>query len=197
MKNTKNKQILNFIEDFGFITSNICANVCYKNNKYPYNQACRKLKEMTDNKWIKRYKDNKTSEYIYVDNLSKNLSNHKYILIELYSYIYKNADSIEYFKLEEPWISNKYRSDAHIVYIKNGKLRGLLVEIEFYHKLDVNKYQEIYESNEVQNWYIDKYDLNVFPTVLIVNATGNPRLISDYYNIKYTDYTFKGIEKIL
>lgn len=43
------KDVLNFINDYGFITADICADTMYKNKSQAYNQASRKLKSMWDN----------------------------------------------------------------------------------------------------------------------------------------------------
>ena len=48
----KVRNILNFIDKYGFITSKICANLFYKDNKYKLDMARRTLNKLVNNKDI-------------------------------------------------------------------------------------------------------------------------------------------------
>ena len=192
---TASKDIKFFIEDFGFITTYIAANVIYKNKTFPRNQARRKLKDMNDKKQIKRFKSS-SGEYIYTNDFKSNISAHKKVLIELFSFIYNQSKDVEYFKIEEPWMNNKYRSDGHIIYLDNDNyLKSFLIEIEFYHKTDKKKYIDIYESGEVQQWYYKKYDIdNYFPSIIIINQSGIKKFDYTFTDIISCNYKFEGLE---
>ena len=61
------------------------------------------------------------------------------------------------------------------------------------------KYEEIYNSNEVQQWYLNRYEINnYFPIVMIVNYSGKVNQNSDNFNIIALDYDFTDLtHKIL
>ena len=179
----KVRNILNFIDKYGFITSKICANLFYKDNKYKLDMARRTLNKLVNNKDI--------------------ISEHRYALLNLYSEINCIVNNIEYFKLEEQWLEGKRRSDAHIIIsnIINGDevFKSYLIEYDKYHKTDIKKYEEIYNSNEVQQWYLNRYEINnYFPIVMIVNYSGKVNQNSDNFNIIALDYDFTDLtHKIL
>ena len=198
----KVRNILNFIDKYGFITSKICANLFYKDNKYKLDMARRTLNKLVNNKDIISNTSCFGKELIYQFN--KNIvSEHRYALLNLYSEINCIVNNIEYFKLEEQWLEGKRKSDAHIIIsnIINGDevFKSYLIEYDKYHKTDIKKYEEIYNSNEVQQWYLNRYEINnYFPIVMIVNYSGKVNQNSDNFNIIALDYDFTDLtHKIL
>lgn len=192
------REILNFIEDYGFITINICSSIFYKNNKQRYNQARVKLKNLYDNKVLKRWEHPYSGEYIYQFD-SKRISDHAKYMLDLYAAVNLLVDKIDYFKLEEPWMGNARRNDAHIVYIKDDYLGAFLVEFEKYNTTSVKKIDEIFESNEVQEWYKERYGDYFFPTILLVTPTGRSKCKSetDKWESTSINYNLDGLEDIL
>lgn len=198
----KVRDILNFIDKYGFITTKVCANIFYKYNKSNIDQARRVLTKLVNNHDIVANKSAYGRELIYQFN--KNLvPDHKYALINLYSDIYSIVNNVEYFKLEEQWLDGKRRSDAHIIISNtiNGEevFKSYLIEYDKCHKTDLKKYEEIYDSNEVQQWYKDKYGIdNYFPIVIIINYSGKIKDSSDNFNVISLDYSYTDLtHKIL
>lgn len=192
------KDILNFIEDYGFITSKICGNIMYKNSRYGVEQARKKLKSLVNNGDIKAYNDRLYGKELLYQKFKKPVSSHKYYLLNFYSEIYKLVDKVEYFKLEETWHFANKRSDGHIIISnsKNGKryVKGFLIEFEKYHKMEQDKYDTIYETGEVQQWYKLKYGVANFPDIIVINYRGETDAITDYsYSIIGLDYNFEGL----
>ena len=65
MRFTKNtRQILDFIDEYRFITAKQCANIFYKGRKLPLIQAQKKLKLLYDNGVIKRNQDKYTNRHV-------------------------------------------------------------------------------------------------------------------------------------
>lgn len=188
------KDILEFIDNYGFITVNQCANIIYKGNKKPITQAQQKLKLLYDNKILKRtlyY----TGVYVYSKTTSKPTM-HKMLLLDLYSYIY-NKYEVVYFEKESRWELSKRRNDGHIIFIKDCNPIGLLLEIDYSHATTKNKLDDIYKTGEVQKWYLDNYEEEYFPTVLIVNSSGAISYNSSEYNVVATDFNFNNLVDIL
>ena len=196
MRFTKNtRQILDFIDEYRFITAKQCANIFYKGRKLPLIQAQKKLKMMCDNGIIKRKQDKFTKEYIY--SFDGNVpNNHKLYLIDLYSYLY-NRYEVVYFNTEEIWNISKRRNDGHIIIEKDGSLIGILIEIDINHITNKAKTDSIYNSGEVQYWYEQNFGVPYFPSFIIVNASGKSRIHSEYYEVIATDFTLESLCKML
>jgi hypothetical protein len=195
----KIRNILNFIETYGFITTRICANLFYKEDKCKLDVARRVLNRLVDNKDIVANKNSYGRELIY--QFKKNtVSDHKYYLLNLYAEINNIVTQIDYFKLEETWSLSKRRSDAHIIFHNNvnGKLdfNSYLIEFDKYHKTNpTEKYNSIYDTEEVQEWYKENQDEeDYFPDVIIINYNGQC-IKSDRaeYKIIGLDYNFTDL----
>jgi hypothetical protein len=193
----KVRDILNFIDEYGFITSNICANIFFKNTKCQIDLARRCLRKLANNKDVIANKHQYGKELIY--QFKRNVvSDHKYYLLNFYSEIYKQVTEVKYFKLEETWGSR--RSDAHIIFnnIIDGddSYKSYLIEFDKFHKTNPNeKYNEIYDSGLVQEWYNENQGIdNYFPDVIIINYSGKCiKSNRDDFNIVGLDYNFTDI----
>jgi hypothetical protein len=193
----KIRNILNFIDDYGFITSHICANIFFKDNKCSIDLARRCLRKLANNKDIVANKHQYGKELIY--QFKKNIvSDHKYFLLNFYSEIYKQVTEVKYFKLEETWGGR--RSDAHIIFnnIIDGEdsFKSYLIEFDKFHKTNpTEKYNEIYDSGLVQEWYQENQDItDYFPDVIIINHSGKcTKGNRDDFNIIGLDYDFTDI----
>ena len=151
---------------------------------------------MYENKAITKYIHPVTKEFIY--QVEKNeVDDHRRMIIDLYSRIYEFADEIIYFKIEEAWDVSNRRNDAHIIFSKDDSVIGLLVELDKSHKTSKKKLDDIYNSGEVQQWYLDKFNVEYFPSFLIISLLGNTRHISDNYECLAVNYEFEGLEAIL
>lgn len=197
----KIRDILGFIDQYGFITTRICSNLFYKDNKYKIDLARRSLTRLVNNGDIISNKDTYGKELIYQFKKGT-VSDHRYALLNLYGEINCLVDSIEYFKLEESWRESNKRSDAHIIITNNidneVQFKSFLIEYDKFHKTNPNeKYNEIYYSNEVQEWYQNKYDIdNYFPDVVIINYSGkSEKSNNENFNILGLDYNFTNLTK--
>lgn len=190
------RAILEFIDKYGFITSKICRNIFYKNKKAGIDQARRKLNQLVENKDIVASKRKYTKEFIY-QRRKKSISDHRYILLNLYSEIYNKVNNVEYFKLEEHWSESKKISDAHIIYnnIVDGEelKRSYLIELDNHSATEKDKYIKIYDSNEVQEWYKNKFGEEIFPDVIQVNYNGIPHIDAEEFNVIGLDYEFNNL----
>jgi hypothetical protein len=195
----KVRDILNFIDEYGFITTRITANLFYKDDKYKLDVARRVLNRLVNNKDIVANKNQYGKELIYQFKKST-VSDHKYYLLNLYSEINNIVTNVEYFKLEETWSLTNRRTDAHIIFnnIINGQdsLKSYLIEFDKFHKTNpTEKYNQIYDSNEVQQWYLVNQGINnYFPNVIIINYNGKCNLSNrDDYKIIGLDYDFTDL----
>ena len=196
----KGRLVLDFINNYNFITANICRRMFYKDIKTGYRTAAKKLQDMYDNKILTRYRHPQTDEYIYQIN-KKQINEHHRYAIELYSRINEFADEVLYFTDKEKdvaWKNSKRRSDFHIVYKYKDKLYALLGEVDFSHFTSKNKLMDIYLSGDVQEWYRKNYDVeDFFPTIVILNVLGNCEFKDIPFDLISIDFYFEKLEKAL
>lgn len=193
----KTREILNFISEYGFITTNICSKVFYKGNKNGYSQSIVILNKLFKNGDLKRYQHENTKEWVY-QMQSKLVDDHRKSMLDLYSSIFTLVDSILYFKIEENWAISKRRSDAHIIFSKDGVTNSFLVEYEKYHTTSNNKLKEIFNSGEVQEFYSKRFGADAyFPNVLVISPLGTTRLVSDDITIVCIAYDLKGLYELI
>lgn len=192
----KTRDILNFIDKYGFITCKICSNIFYKNVKYGLTQSRATLDRIVKNGDIIANKQEYGREKFYQFS-KKVVPKHDYYILNLYGEINKLVNTVEEFHLEQHWIGGKRRSDGLIVVgvniDKEYYSRPFFIECDFTHKTDKDKYNEIYEDGEVQ----EKYGL--FPDVIQLAFTDKPTIESNgEYKVIGLDYNFTNLaSKIL
>jgi hypothetical protein len=195
----KVRNILNFIDKYGFITTRICANLFYKDDKCKIDMARRVLNRLVNNKDIKAHKDKYGKELIY-QREKNTISDHSYYLLNLYAEIHSIVTEVIYFSLETTWSLAKRRSDAHIIFHNNIngelKFKSYLIEFDKYHKTNPReKYNSIYDSEEVQEWYKEHYNIDDwFPDVMIINYNGKCESSDkEDFDIIGLDYNFTDL----
>lgn len=193
----KTREVLGFIADYGFISTKVCSKVFYRENKNGYTQARVILNKLFKNGDLKRYEHEVTKEWIYQFN-KKVIDPHRKAMIDLYAEIFTIVDSIEYFKVEATWCISNRRSDAHIIYTKDGCVNSFLIEYERYHSTSQRKLDEIYASGEVQEFYKLKYKVDdYFPNVLVISPLATTKLVSDNINIVCIAYNLEGLNELI
>lgn len=197
----KTRDILDFINNYGFITSKICGNIFYKNSKFATEQARRKLKSLVDNKDIVGNTMGFSKELIYQISKSQ-ISNLEYYIFNIYSKIYKISDEVLYFDYDNFFKNTKKHYDIHIIIKRKindiSTIIGLIIDFEKFRKIDDDKYNIIYENEHLQDWYMDNFNINIFPNILLVNYSGKTLINSkNNYKILSCDYNFTNIDKLL
>lgn len=194
--NENTREIISFIEKYGFITSNICSRTIYKGYKQNYQLASRKLRKMEQSKLLQRYLDN-SNEFIYQIN-KKHITPHKYYLIDFYSRLYERVDNVLLFEVERSWPISKKRNDGFIIYKNGDSFYSLLIEIDYSHYTSKDKLDAIYNSKEVQKYFKDNYDIdNYFPTILVISMIGNAKYKDVEFDYLPLDFNFTNIDRLL
>lgn len=189
------KAVLSFIQDYGFATIKIISNIMFKDNRNGKEQARVVLQKLVNNGDLIKWKTPERRECIYQFKKDK-VSDHKYYLLNLYSEIYKLVDEVIYFKLEESWDLSKRRSDAHIVFSVGKVDKYYLVEFDKHHSTDISKYDEVYDSEEVQEWYEERCGERIFPDILVIDSAGKTKVKSERdYKVVCIDYSFTNLLK--
>lgn len=169
--------ILNHIEKFKFITINQCGNIFYPKHKFPNQQARRSLNRLVEGGFIKVWKKIGYQNIYY--NIKPITRSHPIILMDFYSLFIKNNFDIKYFATEVDFGIKVPDGVLEYINSKTGKIIPLLVEIDCFNKTKLKTLENLYDSNVVQEYYLKRYGVPIFPNVVIISAT------------KRTDYSEK------
>lgn len=196
----RDKDILRFIEEFKSITINQCAKIFFKNSteKNAYYQARKRLRLLSDNNYLKRFRKDMRTEVVYY--FKNKLSEHDLKVLDIYAEIIDLGAEITLFEREHiiPTKNKEYRADALIECQKDGYFYPILIEIDYTHFTSQKKLDDIYNSNYFQNKY-KKLDDNIFPTIIIVRPflPNNTNTANNNYSILYFDINNINNIKIL
>lgn len=193
----RDKEIIKFIEKYGSITITQCSKIFFKNCKENYYQARKRLKKLSDNKYLNRYRKDMRSETVYY--LEKKLSIHDLKVLDIYSYLIYSGATIKLFNQEYviPAGDKNYRADALIEFVYEDYFFTLLIEVDYTHYTSQKKLLDIYNSSYFQNKYKDLGE-NIFPKVVIIR----PAVImecksTEQIDILYLDFDLKNIGQVL
>lgn len=195
----RDREILQFIQDYKSITVNICSKIHFRKSKYNYIEASRRLKIMHKNGVIKRTRSKHTSEFIYYND--KPLSPHDIHILEVYAELIFNGLEILNFEQQRPFLEETYFVDGFIEFAapaKNGKRQhhSILYEIDLSHASGFDRTIEIYESRDMQTYFMKEYKTTKekFPVFLIVSHVipKNPEYHNEF-KIEYMDFSLEGL----
>lgn len=197
--NSRNKsnEIINALEQFEGLTINQLGHMFFPSNEYNYYYARNKLKLMQNKGLINAYRDiDKNKKIYFIGNKLPDISMHRMVLMDFYSYLVYSGCEIKDYKFEYRWLDGKYRSDGIFFIEFNEVMQIIVVEVDFTHKTDLKKYEFLYESRECQNKF------GTFPTIFIINSKGNKyeykfnvEEVEDY--IYYLDFKFKEFSRVI
>lgn len=194
----KDKMILNYIDDHGSITINQCAKVIFTGNKYAYDQARKKLRQLYNEKAIARYRNSVSDEAIYY--IDTRLNIHALKLLDVYGELISMSAKVESFQKKYRIYVNdkKYREiDALIELNYNDYFIPLIVEIDYSHNTSISKLQEIYKSNHFQDKYKELSE-DIFPLVIICRPVVKKSLcVENDFQILYTDFRLQNLRQVL
>lgn len=166
MLTDRDKKIIKFMEDIGLgLTINQAALMFFP-KKFAYDYARNRLRKLWDNGRgpLKKYTNSYSGELIYY--LDKKPSYHSNAILNIYANFIAAGYKITHFKHEQHWLDGKYKSDAFIKVENDHEIRLVIVELDHTHPTEINKYEAIYETNELQQTYGD------FPMVVILSDIG-------------------------
>jgi hypothetical protein len=156
------------IEKFKFCTISQIEKIFFKDQQRGYVIVARRLQEMEKANLIKIYHDNTTNKNIYIWNDSKlnPPTLHRLKVLDLYAELIYLGFDIEQFEIEKSWMNRKVRSDALVVFTFEGRRYRYFVEVQYSnHPHNLIKYDELYKSNEVQEYLKSEY----YPKILFIS----------------------------
>lgn len=150
-------------------------------------RSCQKrLSILNECGYIKRFRDNVWSQYIYYIGHKPKQWSHDMYVGKLLSYL-KQHD-IEVMKVKGSSKIGNIITDSIIVIRINNTIKFLLVEIELHPRIEtVNKYKDLYRNNKYKD-----YGFNIEPKVLLITNSNKIYNSLNYQLIK-TDLDFTDL----
>lgn len=184
----RDKDIYNFISQYGSITIDQCSKIFMPNCKRKYEIACRRLKKLVECEFIKVGTIKYSHENVYY--IDRKLSFHDLTVIQYCAELINLG--AENLKLEAPkkW-HDTLISDGFVYYELNGKQYINIIEVCFSNKnVKIKDYEELYKSNLIQN------ELGIEPRLIIISEF-HEKYKSNIMPIITFDYSFKNLFKII
>lgn len=183
----RDREIINFIYDIGFITIEQAGKIFYSGSKVSYDLARRRLKKISESSdYIKKFTNSETRQIIYIPKESKlkKLSKHDILVIDYLAELKSLGADIERIEVEKDF--GGVIPDALISFTFNGYRYYQLLEVELRHDyVDINRFILIIDK-------ILKETNNVLPSIVIIQNTNK-----DYSKDSRTDMAIMQLKTSL
>ena len=162
----RDRDIINFIYDIGFITIEQTGKLFFTDSKVPYDLARNRLKKLVkQDLYIKAIRNTETKQLLYVPKESKlkRVSKHDLLVLDYLAELKCLGCEVETVEVEKDF--GGIIPDAYVRFIFNGYRYHQLLEIELRHDyVDINRF------NKVKDKIIQETN-NILPTIVIVQDT--------------------------
>lgn len=196
IKTPRDKQIEIFIEKYKGITTQQARYIFYSGNE---KSAIRRLNQFEELKVLDAYYVSKNKVYKLLE--GKKLKEHDILILDFYSWVYKNGGEVLEFIKTPHYFKNQLIPDAlvkfKIPYQGNYYLVNVLLEIDYTHYTENIKLNTWYEKLYREGLLKEFCGKAEFPFVVIARPTTGIRYNSNNFNIIYTDLKFSNLLEFL
>jgi hypothetical protein len=189
----RDRNIYNHIERYNFASIEQIQKIFFKEQKYSYDIARRRLNKLVSNDYLKCSRNFITNQNVYyTDTQYKRVSLHSMLLMNYYAELINCNAEIQEFEKEKEWLDGKIRSDGYCVYDFNGYRFYNLVEVNASNnKLNLEKYESLYSTGELQKAY------GVFPTIVLIDDVSHKKEPSlERIEVIHLDFKLNDFAKI-
>ena len=162
----RDRDIINFIYDIGFLTIEQAGKLFFTDSKVPYDLARNRLKKLVKQElYIKAIRNTETKQLLYVPKESKlkRVSKHDLLVLDYLAELKVLGCEVEAVEVEKDF--GGIIPDAYIRFVFNGYRYHQLLEIELRHDyVDINRF------NKVKDKILQETN-NILPTIVIVQDT--------------------------
>ena len=175
----RDEKIKQFLEEVGVADTKTLSTLFFPNTTI---RNCQKrLKQLTDNNYIKVYRENMLSQNVYFVKKPKNIP-HKIKFSQLLAEL--KIQNIEVLKYKCPFAIGPVIADGLIV-VKKEDVKIYFVEAERTKTLNIKKYLELYYSRS----YKEKFP--VMPSILVITDKTVPK--SDELHIVKCNWNLENL----
>ena len=162
----RDRDIINFIYDIGFITIEQTGKLFFTDSKVPYDLARNRLKKLVkQDLYIKAIRNTETKQLLYVPKESKlkRVSKHDLLVLDYLAELKCLGCEVETVEVEKDF--GGIIPDAYVRFVFNGYRYHQLLEIELRHDyVDINRFNKVKDT-------ILQATNNILPTIVIVQDT--------------------------
>lgn len=173
----RDREIINFCNDIGFITISQCGKLFFTDSHIGYDLARNRLKKIVkQDLYLKSFRNIETKQVIYIPKESKvkRISKHDILVIDYLAELKSLGADIELVEVEKEF--NGVIPDAFIKFTFNGYRYYQLLEVELRHDyVDINRFSKVMDKILVET-------NNTLPNVVIIQDTNK-----DYSKENKTD----------
>jgi hypothetical protein len=162
----RDRLIYNHIDRYNFATVEQIQKIFFREQKYGYDVARRRLNLLVKNEYLKATRNYATNQNIYyIDGAYKKISLHSVLLMNYYAELAHNGAEILTFDKEREFSGGKVRTDAFCIFIFNGYKYYQVIEVNSSHnKLNINKYEDKEIKTELLSLCND-----VLPNIVLID----------------------------
>ena len=141
----RDRDIINFIYDIGFITIEQTGKLFFTDSKVPYDLARNRLKKLVkQDLYIKAIRNTETKQLLYVPKESKlkRVSKHDLLVLDYLAELKCLGCEVETVEVEKDF--GGIIPDAYVRFVFNGYRYHQLLEIELRHDyVDINRFNKV------------------------------------------------------
>ena len=191
---SRDKEILKFLEEHRAITTQQCISVFFKNDISAY----RRLNQLEEAGILESYTRGKNKVYKLPGD--KELSEHDLFIYSFYAWIYQNNGQVIEFKKNPRYLNGMLIPDALIKfklpYENQNFTIFALLEVDYTHYTDNTKmvwYEKLYREQTLKQWC----GAAEYPFIIIARPTPGLRYNSKNFNCVYCDLKFTNLDRLL
>lgn len=162
----RDREIINFIYDIGFVTIEQAGKLFFTDSKVSYDLARNRLKKLVrQDLYIKAIRNTETKQLLYVPKESKlkRVSKHDLLVLDYLAELKCLGCEIETVELEKDF--GGVIPDCYIKFVFNGYRYHQLLEIQLRHDyVDINRF------NKVKDKILEETN-NVLPNIIVIQNT--------------------------
>ena len=190
----RDKQLLRHIEQYKFTTIQQATDLFFRDRKYGYDMARKRLNLMVREDKLLAMKDFKSGLNIYSLDKIKTPSPSDILLMDFYCKLITEGCEVLMFEKEYRILDGKIRSDGFCIFKFCNYMMYSFVEVQLRHAFpDVAKYEMLYKSNEFQK----QFETDVFPTLIVISDVDYREVPkSNLFNVVQFDHQFNQFAKL-
>ena len=162
----RDRDIINFIYDIGFITIEQTGKLFFTDSKVPYDLARNRLKKLVkQDLYIKAIRNTETKQLLYVpmESLLKRVSMLDFLVLDYLADLKCLGCEVETVEVEKDF--GGIIPDAYVRFVFNGYRYHQLLEIELRHDyVDINRFNKVKDT-------ILQATNNTLPNIVIIQDT--------------------------
>lgn len=191
MLTKRDKEILNWIQEYDILTINQAKSLFFNN---VYDNARRRLRVLERQEILNSYISKDSKEKVYYTD--KKRSQHDIYIVDFIVKLITLDCNILEFKLKPHYLGGDLIPDAFIKFSKDDDLYLVFLEIDYKHATELLKFKSLYERLYREK---DKHEefLNTFPMIVVSSFKTTVRYISANFYCLYTDFQFSNLKDSL